>query len=116
MNREIKKVVGKFLANWKNKNWVKMARYTQLTWRSNHENNVQLLEGWFGAKPLSKWGITDIIFIGDACRDVYIEIDYGKGIKKIKARVICEDEPYKPNIKGTWGINPVSILKEENSE
>ena len=113
MNKEIKKVIGKFLTNWKKKNWVKMAKYTQLTWRSNHWNNVKWLEGWFWKKDLRKWTITDIKIVGDACRDVYIEIDYGKGIKEIKARVICETAPYKPSIEGNWGINPISCLKEK---
>jgi len=50
--------------------------------------------------------------VGKACRDVFINIDYGKGIKKIKARVICETGPYKPDIEGNWGVNPISCLKE----
>jgi len=115
MNKEIKKVVGKFLANWKKKNWAKMARYTQLTWRDSHKNNIKWLEGWFCKKPLKKWKITDIKIIGDACRDVYIEIDYGEGIKEIRARVICEVAAYKPDIEGIWGINPISCLKEKNN-
>jgi len=112
MNKEIKKVVGKFLAKKKKKNWAKMAKYTQLTWRDNHKNNTQLLEWWFRIKPLKKWKITDIKIIGDACRDVYIEIDYGEGIKEIRARIICEIAPYEPDIKGIWGVNPISCLKE----
>jgi len=42
MNKEIKKIIEKFLINWRNKKWAKMARYTQLTWRNNHSNNT----GW----------------------------------------------------------------------
>jgi len=112
MNKEIKKVIEKFLINWRKKKWAKMVRYTQLTWRSNHENNAQLLGIWFGLKNLEKWEITKIEFVGDACRDVFINIDYGKVIKKIKARVICEIGPYKPSIEGNWGVNPISCLKE----
>jgi len=112
MDKEIKKVIGKFLANWKKKNWVKMTRYTQLTWRKNHENNIKWLEGWFWKKDLRKWKIVNTKIIGEACKDVYIEIDYGEGVKNIKARVICEIAPYKPDIKGIWGVNPISCLKE----
>ena len=115
MDREIKKVIRKFLTAWQKKDWVKMAKYTQLTWRSNHENNIGWLESWFWEKNLKKWEITKIEFVGDACRDVYIDIDYGKEIKKIKARILCEDAPYKPSIKGTWGVNPISCLKEKNN-
>ena len=112
MNKEIKKIIEKFLINWRKKKWAKMARYTQLTWRNNHSNNTGWLEGWFWKKDLKKWEITKIEIVGKACRDVYINIDYGKGIKKIKARVICETGPYKPDIEGNWGVNPISCLKE----
>jgi len=115
MNRETKKIVGKFLANWKKKDWAKMAKYTQLTWRDSHKNNAQLLEWWFGIKPLKKWKITDIKIIGDACRDIYIDIDYGEGMKEIRARVICEVAAYEADVKGTWGVNPISCLKEKNN-
>jgi len=112
MNKEIKKIIEKFLINWRNKKWAKMARYTQLTWRNNHSNNTGWLESWFWRKNLKKWEITKIKIVGKACRDVFINIDYGKGTKKIKARVICETGPYKPDIEGNWGVNPISCLKE----
>ena len=112
MDKEARKAVEKFLIAWQKKDWKKMKKYTQLTWRSLHLNNVMLLESWFEYKDLKKWEIIKTEFVGDACRDVSINIDYGEGIKRIKARVLCEDEPYKPNIKGTWGVNPISCLKE----
>lgn len=112
MNKEIKRVVGRFLTAWQKRDWVKMAKYTQLTWRTLHGDNAKLLGSWFGLKNLNKWEITKTEFVGDACIDVFIDIDYGKGIKKIKARVICETGPYEPDIKGKWGINPISCLKE----
>jgi len=113
MNKKIKRIIGRFLTAWQKKDWVKMVKYTQITWRTLHKNNAQLLESWFGLKNLKKWEIVKIEFIGDACRDVFINIDYGKGIKKIRARIICEAGPYKPDIKGEWGVNPISCLKEK---
>jgi len=113
MNKEIKRIVGRFLTAWKKKDWVKMAKYTQSTWRGAfRKNNARRLEDWFGLKNLKKWEITKIKFVGDACRDVFINIDYGNGIREIRARIICETGPYKPDIKGKWGVNPISCLKE----
>ena len=113
MNKKAKKVIEKFLINWRKKNWVKMLKYTQLTWRGAfRKNNARWLESWFGLKNLNKWEIIKIEFVGDACRDVFVNVDYGKGIKEIRARVICETGPYKPDIKGNWGVNPISCLKE----
>jgi len=113
MNKEIKRMIGRFLTAWKKKNWAKMLKCTQLTWRAAfHKNNVRWLEDWFGLKNLERWEIIKIELVGDTCRDVFINVDYGKGIKKIRARIICEAGPYKPDIKGNWGINPISCLKE----
>jgi len=114
MDKKVKRVMEKFLISWKKKNWAKMVKYTQLTWRGAfRKNNARRLESWFGLKNLEKWEIIKIEFVGDACRDVFVNIDYGKGIKEIRARVICETGPYKPDIKGNWGINPISCLKEK---
>ena len=114
MDKKIKKVIEKFLVNWKKRNWAKMAKYTQLTWRGAfRKNNARRLESWFGLKNLEEWKITGIEFVGDACRDIFVNIDYGKGIKEIRARIICEAGPYKPDIKGEWGVNPISCLKEK---
>ena len=44
MDKKIKKVVEKFLVNWKKKNWAKMLKCTQITWRASHKNNAQLLK------------------------------------------------------------------------
>lgn len=114
MNKIIKRIIGKFLTAWQNKDWAKMAKYSQLTWKgSSNENNARRLEDWFGLKNLTKWEITKIESVGDACRDVFIDIDYGNIKRKIRARIVCETEPYKPNIKGKWGVNPISCLKEK---
>ena len=114
MDKKIKKVVEKFLINWKKKNWTKMVKYTQLTWRGAfRKNNSRRLESWFGLKNLEEWKIIKVESVGEACRDVFINIYYGKGTKEIRARVICETGPYKPDVKGSWGVNPISCLKED---
>lgn len=114
MEKKIKNVMEKFLINWKKKDWTKMVKYSQLTWRGySDENNAHRLEDWFGLKNLTKWEITKIEFVGDACRDVFVDINYENRKRKIRARVVCETEPYKPSIKGKWGVNPISCLKEK---
>ena len=91
-----------------------MAKYSQLTWKSySNENNARRLKDWFGLKNLTKWEITKIGFVGDACRDVFVDINYESRKRKIKARLVCETGPYEPSIKGKWGVNPISCLKEK---
>ncbi|MBA7574161.1 hypothetical protein ES695_08255 [Candidatus Atribacteria bacterium 1244-E10-H5-B2] len=108
--------VKKFMKAWRNRDWSEMFRYTQKTWQSKGGNNPPSLMDWFGPKKLTKTKIIDVYEISDCCVDITLKISYLfiSNLKeaKIRARVICETEPYKPNKDGTWGINPLSILRE----
>jgi len=112
VDKKIKIVIDKFFTAWQKDKWKRMARYTQLTWKVEHCKHEEIFKRWFENRTLKKWEITKIITIGYACRDVYINIDNGKEIKEIKARVICEINPYTPSVIGNWGINPISCTKE----
>lgn len=106
-----------FMNAWKDSNWSEMLKNTQKTWRSKENNNSELLKNWFYLKDLLTFKILKINQISESCVDVLLSIRYVFGDSKlkemkIKARVICETEPYKPNKDGTWGVNPLSILRE----
>ncbi len=107
----------KFMNAWKDSNWSEMLENAQKTWRSKENNNSELLKSWFYLKDLTTFKILKTEKISDTCVDVTLRISYLFYISnlkeiKIKARVICETEPYKPSKDGTWGVNPVSILRE----
>ena len=109
--------VKKFMNAWKDSNWPEMFKYTQKTWRSKENNNSELLKNWFYLKDLLTFKILRINQISLSCVDVLLGIGYMFGNLKLKetkvrARVICETEPYKPSKDGTWGVNPISILRE----
>jgi len=106
-----------FMNAWKGSNWSEMFRYTQKTWRSKKDNNSELLKNWFYLKDLLTFKVLKINKISESCVDVLLGIKYVFGNSKLKetkirARVICETEPYKPDPMGTWGVNPISILRE----
>ena len=107
-----------FMNAWKDSNWSGMFENSQITWRSRGRNKgIDLLKGWFYLKDLTAFKILKTEKISDTCVDVTLRISYLFYIsnlkeRKIKARVICETEPYKPGKDGIWGINPVSILRE----
>lgn len=107
----------KFMKAWKDSNWSEMLKYTQKTWRSKENNNSEMLKDWFYLKDLLTFKILKINQISESCMDVLLSIRYVFGDSelketKIRARVICETEPYKPSKDGTWGVNPVGILRE----
>jgi len=106
----------KFMKAWKDRDWSEMFKYTQKTWQSKEGNNPPLLMDWLGPRKLTKTEIIGVNKISDSCVDVTLKIGYLfiSNLKevKIKARIICEIEPYKPSKDGEWGVNPVSILRE----
>ena len=110
-------VLKNFMNAWKDSNWSDMLENTQKTWRSKETNNSELLKNWFYLKDLLTFKVLKINQISESCVDVLLGISYMFGDSKIKEtkirdRVICEIEPYKPSKDGTWGVNPVSILRE----
>lgn len=111
------RALSEFLLSWKNKDWTRMVKYTQITWRSNEKNPKEVLDAWFGFKDLIGAKITHKSEGNNVTVDIAAEIYYTIGAnvetKKITARIIREKEPYKPSADGDWGINPISILKED---
>jgi hypothetical protein len=107
-----------FMNAWKDSNWSEMLENSQITWRSRGRNkSIDLLKGWFYLKDLTTFKILKTEKISDSCVDMTLKISYLYYISnlketKIKARVICETGPYKPDPEGKWGVNPISILRE----
>ncbi|MBA7539487.1 hypothetical protein ES705_31766 [subsurface metagenome] len=117
MKMDAIETVKKFMKAWKNSNWSEMRKCTQKTWRSKENNNSEMLKDWFYLKDLLTFKILKINQISESCVDVLLGISYLFGDSKIKetnirARVICETEPYKPSKEGEWGVNPIGILRE----
>ena len=107
----------KFMDAWKDNNWSEMLKHTQKTWRSKGNNNSEMLKNWFYLKDLLTFKVLRIEAISNSCVDILLSIKYVFGDSKLKetkirARVICETEPYKPDPEGAWGVNPISILRE----
>jgi len=110
----------KFMNAWKDNNWSEMLKNTQKTWRSKENNNSELLKDWFYLKDLLTFKVLKIEAISNSCVDILLSISYifsDSELKemKIRARVICEIEPYKPSPTGEWGVNPIGILREFKS-
>lgn len=110
----------KFMNAWKDSNWSEMLKNTQKTWRSKENNNSELLKDWFHLKDLLTFKVIKIEAISNSCVDVLLGISYvfsDSELKevKIRARMICEIEPYKPSEDGEWGVNPIGILREFKS-
>jgi hypothetical protein len=132
MYNKVKESLVKFMDAWKEKDWIVMYKYVQMSWQMNHPQLVtelppcqQYLDGIkvLGYKIGSAHKSSDfakIFKIPDKliCVDVDIKIDYLiEGIKKIgkkevKIRMVCEKDAYNLSEKGKWGVNVLSVLKK----
>lgn len=107
-----------FLSAWQKKDWRLMLDNCQLTWVSNKTDAVDALESMFGFKELQEFTIDQSSCVTpNVVEDISATIKYPMFsemcVKKIKARVICEISPYNPSSQGQWGVNPISVLREQ---
>lgn len=111
--------VEKFLEAWRDKKQLSLEQTIQKTWLAEHEKHwFDFMRVWFLDKDLKKWKVLKDVRVGDACRDVKVNVTFGyKGKthkRRLSIRVVCETGPYKPDINGKWGINPISAVKNLN--
>ncbi len=98
-----------FLKYWKKRNFKKMYRYCQKTWRANHTQGEL-------AKLFNKLVLEDFEIVGElkvtlVTTDVELSIKVNGEFRNIQGRVLCERQPYKPSEDGVWGVNPISVIK-----
>lgn len=107
-SKEALKVARQFLAAYKKGDYEKMYQCCTHTWKNN--NDIEKLKQVLpyspvGYKTFSAKQISSVVF------DILIELQAKDGSIKALLRTICETGPYKPNIEGDYGVNPISIRK-----
>jgi hypothetical protein len=98
-------------------------QHTQISWRSHpsQKNPKAALERTLQAIVPAGWKITNtFVFQGGAALgehmvDISYRIDSASNDSTLRtegvARVICESGYMKPDVDGTWGVNPVSMSR-----
>jgi len=105
-----------FLKAWQNKDHALMGQFLQLTWKAENGGKWPLFaSSWFLVNNMKKWRISEPKRIGQANYEFPLIISFSRGgrpqKRRISARIICENGPYEPGLDGSWGINPVSMLR-----
>lgn len=97
-----------FLEGWKGNRFHKMYGLCQITWKSNNDvkNLMYLLD-----KKLDSFEVTKINEINDCMHDVSITVRIKRIEKQITARLLKEKAPFKPDVNGVWGVNPISLIR-----
>jgi len=112
---QIRQTVIGFFRCWNTWDWIGITQYIQKTWNSN--NAIDEMKTYCGHKNIKQYTIINFRKVGEAMVDVRVKLKYQIGdvtsLVMVKARVICETAPYKPDINnGVWGVNPISVYKE----
>ncbi len=138
MNEKAREALTKFLYAWQNKKYNNMYKYCQLTWKKNHKKTE--LKKMFRNTEIVKFEIVQE-HPNDAAilrHDIEINVkirfkdktEFVKtllenlGLSEIKpgmiidgvvkkVTIIPENAPYKPDENGTFGVNPISVMKIE---
>ena len=135
MTKKISTTVKEFMDAWKSEDWQTAATLTQLTWNDFYnkkgvlkkilqENNiadtpVETLQNYLSPFKLVNYHIMSYSKITSVICDVSTEIEIKMQTDNIEhytvvIRLICEDGPMKPSPTGTWGVNPLSLLWNQN--
>ncbi len=112
------RVFAEWLIAWKDRDFDRMATFSQKTWLDVHDNPAELLEAQYGFKELLGAEFTNIVRTTEVANEITTMIYYSLGSdvqeKQVTARVIREAAPYEPSPAGDWGVNPISTLAEED--
>ncbi len=95
-----------FMDAWLKGDTKTMYRYCQKTWKATNDKDYfdKFLHGNFF------YEISSIEQKGETMYDVWVtKIFHSQRIRKIRLRVIAERKPFKPSLKGKFGVNPISI-------
>ena len=117
------RTIANYLWSWKHGRWDEMVEFTQKSWRSKDRNPAQFLRLQYDFKQLvwAKIGNSENscppLFGQGTCVDIDVTLSYKIGsrskVVKIRPRLVREIAPYQPSNKGTWGVNPISAIREK---
>lgn len=107
----------KFLECWRTRNALGSLAHLQLSWASKLSRTQlrKTMASRFDAQRLVQYQLGNFSRTMAVC-DVEAKVLFEReGEKLLRFRMVCEDEPYRPNAKGdgTWGVNPTSIKTED---
>lgn len=115
-NESPEEVLFKYFTAWQNRDWERMSCFCQKTWIANRVKPKLFLTEYYNHKNLISWQVEKVDSNGVmATIKCIIEYRVNKDVRKrkISANLIREGAPYKLKTDGTWGVNPISTLKEK---
>lgn len=109
--------IKQFCQAWSNNDFSKMYEVCTLTWKAQYDQK-SLENLIIGRIKSFKIGHIEANSKFPCIGDIDIKIKHRRVLfpsltktKTIKARLIKESKPYKPSEEGTWGVNPISVIR-----
>jgi len=112
MEKAISDRITSFMEAWKQRNWPEMFEHCQLTWKEGHTSGE--LGKVFGNETyhLTGYEIKGHSNLSSVRQTVLMDLTFSDGrVCHHAANLLCEARPYKTATYGTWGVNPISVLR-----
>jgi hypothetical protein len=108
-------VVRDWVGAWKAKNFKRMTQLSEVSWLLRTRNPIQTLRDQYGFKDVLSYR-----FVRCAASSVSARVTFRVKYRtfkvshvQIRAVVVREDKRGNPSALGRWGVNPISILRED---
>lgn len=98
----------KFLKAWMKGNYLKMFKYSQVTWKDVH--SAKDLEHLYHFRRLSGYELKAIAESGTAAFSIKIVMIVNNVSVEKDVMLISETGAMAPCLDGVWGVNPISML------
>ena len=111
--------ITRFMYGWKVRKSEIMLEVCQKSWLDK-PNAKAKIEMWFknaickGMKIIAMRRISDICYEAKMTVGIQHRYDIKTYVVPVKCFVVCEKKAHEPSINGSWGVNPVSLLKDLN--
>ncbi len=112
----VNRVVADWVAAWRARKFRTMALLSQVSWRLRTPGAASLLSDQYGFKKVVGFRIVRSRKLSPVAARVTFRVDYRTFKLErvlITAMVIREDRAGNPSPIGSWGVNPISTLREE---
>lgn len=111
MEKKVKAAFKKFLDLWKLGEHKKMFTLCQKTWKLNHPKFD--LSKLF-PNNIERYSMGSVKEVTPAHYAVNVTVEIKGEKKELVAHLVCETKPFTPDLKGKWGVNPTSVIKNLN--
>ncbi len=111
----VNRIVADWVAAWRVKNFKELVALSEISWRRRTRGAASELRDQYGFKDVLGFRITRTQKLSTVAERVTFRVDY-RTFKVsrvfITAMVVREDRSGDPSAVGSWGVNPISTLRE----